>query len=265
MTGAERGFLLLCCHLGDPQRRPLTVAQFRKLARLVRSGEKHMEDREMELSDLMQLGCGKEEAQRILSLLGEEERLDRYLMKGAKFGCVPLTPLSPGYPRRLLTSLGDDAPACLWARGDLSLLERPGVALVGFKKAGTTPKRKMAEFKDMPEVNLGDTLTVDMFSEEDWVDVTGISKGKGFQGVVKRHGFGGVGGQTHGQHNRQRKPGSLGASSYPSRVFKGKRLAGRMGGDQVKCRTPCKTLFLSFLVRSIFQGVKDSGSINSQS
>ena len=74
------------------------------------------------------------------------------------------------------------------------------------QKAGTTPKRKMAEFKDMPEVNLGDTLTVDIFSEEDWVDVTGISKGRGFQGVVKRHGFGGVGGQTHGQHNRQRKP-----------------------------------------------------------
>ena len=131
MTGAERGFLLLCCHLGDPQRRPLTVAQFRKLARRVRSGEKTMEDRELELFDLMQLGCGKEEAQRILFLLGEEERLDRYLMKGAKFGCVPLTPLSPGYPRRLLTALGDDAPACLWARGDLSLLERPGVALVG--------------------------------------------------------------------------------------------------------------------------------------
>ena len=86
----------------------------------------------------------------------------------------------------------------------------------------------------MPEVNLGDTLTVELFSEEDWVDVTGISKGKGFQGVVKRHGFGGVGGQTHGQHNRQRKPGSLGASSYPSRVFKGKRLPGQMGGEQVK-------------------------------
>ena len=95
-----------------------------------------------------------------------------------------------------------------------------------FKKAGTTPKRKMAEFKGMPEVALGDTLTVDLFSEEDWVDVTGISKGKGFQGVVKRHGF--------GEHNRQRKPGSLGASSYPSRVFKGKRLPGQMGGEQVK-------------------------------
>ena len=118
---------------------------------------------------------------------------------------------------------------------DLRNYTRTSNSLLGhFKKAGTTPKRKMAEFKDMPEVNLGDVLTVDMFSEEDWVDVTGISKGKGFQGVVKRHGFGGVGGQTHGQHNRQRKPGSLGASSYPSRVFKGKRLAGRMGGDQVK-------------------------------
>ena len=131
MTGAERGFLLLCCHLGDPQRRPLTVAQFRKLARLVRSGDKDAQDRELELSDLTRLGCGKEEARRILTLLGEEERLDRYLSKGAKFGCVPLTPLSPGYPRRLLTALGDDAPACLWARGDLSLLGRPGIALVG--------------------------------------------------------------------------------------------------------------------------------------
>ena len=117
---------------------------------------------------------------------------------------------------------------------DKSEKHTTGSLLGHFKKAGTTPKRKMAEFKDMPEVNLGDTLTVDMFSEEDWVDVTGISKGKGFQGVVKRHGFGGVGGQTHGQHNRQRKPGSLGASSYPSRVFPGKRLPGRMGGEQVK-------------------------------
>ena len=90
-----------------------------------------------------------------------------------------------------------------------------------FKKANTTPKRKLVEFTSFEkELNLG--------------DVTGISKGKGFQGVVKRHGFGGVGGQTHGQHNRQRKPGSLGASSYPSRVFKGKRLPGRTGGDRVK-------------------------------
>ena len=103
-----------------------------------------------------------------------------------------------------------------------------------FKKANTTPKRKLDEFTSLEnELNLGDVITVDIFEENDWVDVTGISKGKGFQGVVKRHGFAGVGGQTHGQHNRQRKPGSLGASSYPSRVFKGKRLPGRTGGERV--------------------------------
>ncbi len=104
-----------------------------------------------------------------------------------------------------------------------------------FKKAGTNPKRQLAEFKSFDEeVNLGDVITLDIFADDDWVDVTGVSKGKGFQGVVKRHGFAGVGGQTHGQHNRQRKPGSLGASSYPSRVFKGKRLPGQAGGAQVK-------------------------------
>ena len=104
-----------------------------------------------------------------------------------------------------------------------------------FAKAGTTPKRKLVEFKTFEdEKALGDTVDVSIFEEGDFVDVVGTSKGKGFQGVVKRHGFGGVGGQTHGQHNRLRAPGSLGASSWPSRVFKGMRMAGRMGGDRVK-------------------------------
>ena len=108
-----------------------------------------------------------------------------------------------------------------------------------FKKADTTPKRKIVEFPmDFTrDLQLGDTVTVsDVFVKDplEWVDVVGISKGKGFQGVVKRHGFAGVGGATHGQHNRLRAPGSMGASSWPSRVFKGKRLAGRMGGDKVK-------------------------------
>ena len=104
-----------------------------------------------------------------------------------------------------------------------------------FAKAGTTPKRKIAEFKYFEEVKtLGQTVTVDLFTEGEFVDVIGTSKGKGFQGVVKRHGFSGVGMATHGQHNRLRAPGSLGASSYPSRVFKGMRMAGRMGGDRVK-------------------------------
>lgn len=104
-----------------------------------------------------------------------------------------------------------------------------------FAKAKTTPKRKLVEFRDFAESkNLGDIITVESFAEGDFVDVVGTSKGKGFQGVVKRHGFGGVGGSTHGQHDRQRAPGSLGASSDPSRVFKGMRMAGRTGGDRVK-------------------------------
>ncbi len=103
-----------------------------------------------------------------------------------------------------------------------------------FKKAGVTPKRSVVEFKGFEqELNLGDAVTVDIFQEDIFVDVTGISKGKGFQGVVKRHGFGGVGGSTHGQHNRLRAPGSIGAASYPARVFKGMRMAGRTGGNRV--------------------------------
>ena len=105
-----------------------------------------------------------------------------------------------------------------------------------FEKAGTTPKRKLVEFKAdfAQELKLGDTLSVaDVFGETSFVDVVGTSKGKGFQGVVKRHGFAGVGGQTHGQHNRLRHPGSLGACSWPSRVFKGMRMAGHMGNERV--------------------------------
>ena len=105
-----------------------------------------------------------------------------------------------------------------------------------FEKAGTTPKRKLVEFKAdfAQDLKLGDTLTVaDIFGDAAFVDVIGTSKGKGFQGVVKRHGFAGVGGQTHGQHNRLRHPGSLGACSWPSRVFKGMRMAGHMGNQRV--------------------------------
>jgi large subunit ribosomal protein L3 len=104
-----------------------------------------------------------------------------------------------------------------------------------FAKAGTTPKRKLVEFKTFSDRKLlGDMVTVELFVAGDFVDVVGTSKGKGFQGVVKRHGFGGVGMATHGQHNRLRAPGSLGASSWPSRVFKGMRMAGQMGNSRVK-------------------------------
>ncbi len=104
-----------------------------------------------------------------------------------------------------------------------------------FKKSGTTPKRKLVELKGfVKNWQLGDEITVDYFQNDVWVDVTGITKGKGFQGVVKRHNFAGVNDATHGQHNRGRAPGSLGASSYPSRVFKGMRMAGQDGNNKVK-------------------------------
>lgn len=104
-----------------------------------------------------------------------------------------------------------------------------------FKKANTTPKKKVVElYGFIHKWKVGDQITVDYFKDDVWLDVTAFSKGKGFQGVVKRHGFSGVGDNTHGQHNRQRAPGSLGGSSWPSRVLKGVRMAGRMGGKKVK-------------------------------
>ena len=104
-----------------------------------------------------------------------------------------------------------------------------------FKKANTAPKKKLVEFQNFEEeYKLGDTITVDHFNEGEFVDVSGTSKGKGFQGVVKRHGFAGVGQATHGQHNRLRAPGSIGAASYPARVFKGMRMAGQTGNEKVK-------------------------------
>ena len=102
-----------------------------------------------------------------------------------------------------------------------------------FAKSNTEPKAKLAEFEEMDGLNLGDVVNCEIFSEGEFVDVTGTSKGKGFQGVVKRHNFGGVGQATHGQHNRLRAPGSIGACSYPARVFKGTRMAGQTGNAKV--------------------------------
>lgn len=132
-----------------------------------------------------------------------------------------------------------------------------------FELAKTTPKRKIVEFRSFEETkNLGDTVTLEMFSEGDFVDIIGTSKGKGFQGVVKRHGFGGVGGSTHGQHDRQRAPGSLGASSDPSRVFKGMRMAGRMGGDRKKIQNLVVVKIMAeknvILVKGSIPGAKGS-------
>lgn len=131
MNPGEKGFLLLSSHLGNPDRRPLTTAQLRTLADRIRQAEKPAEDRELEAGDLAALGYGPEMRKRILSLLEEEELLEYYIQKGAKFGCCPVTRVSPDYPPLLRRRLGLDSPGCLWAKGDLRLLSLPAVALVG--------------------------------------------------------------------------------------------------------------------------------------
>jgi large subunit ribosomal protein L3 len=119
--------------------------------------------------------------------------------------------------------------------GDRKEKNTPNALKGHFKKASTTPKSKLVEFKSFnSDLNLGDEITVDLFQEGEYIDAVGTSKGKGFQGVVKRHNFRGVGDATHGQHNRLRAPGSIGAASYPARVFKGMKMAGRTGGERVK-------------------------------
>jgi len=118
--------------------------------------------------------------------------------------------------------------------GDRKEKNTPNALKGHFKKANTAPKAKLVEFKGFEDLNLGDLVNVDIFEEGEYVSVTGTSKGKGFQGVVRRHGFGGVGQSTHGQHNRLRAPGSIGACSYPARVFKGMRMAGQMGNKRRK-------------------------------
>ena len=117
--------------------------------------------------------------------------------------------------------------------GDRKERNTPGSLKGHFKKAKTDPKSKLVEFKGFADANLGDVINVELFEEGEFVSVVGTSKGKGFQGVVKRHGFAGVGQATHGQHNRLRAPGSIGAASYPARVFKGMRMGGQMGNERV--------------------------------
>ena len=152
---------------------------------------------------------------------------------------VPCTVLqcTPNYVSDIKT-LEKDGYAALQLSYEDKLEHRETKAMIGhFKRCKLSPKKKLVEFKyfnDVDTFSLGDKISAaDVFAQGDWVDVTGTSKGKGFQGVVKRHGFSGVGQATHGQHNRLRAPGSIGASSYPSRVFKGMRMAGRMGNARV--------------------------------
>ena len=150
---------------------------------------------------------------------------------------IPVTVIlaGPNYVTQVRTKEVDGYDAVQLGFDDKKEKNTPKPLRGHFEKAGVSPKRRVVEFQDFEkEVKLGDEIRVeDVFTEGEFVDVSGISKGKGFQGVVKRHGFAGVGQATHGQHNRLRAPGSIGASSDPSRVFKGMRMAGHMGNEKV--------------------------------
>lgn len=144
MTPRERGFLLLTSHLGDPERRILTTAQLRILETRMRSQDRPAEDRELIPGDLTALGFNREMAGRICQLLSQDDLLDHYLRRGKKQGCVPVTRLTPGYPELLRRRLGVDSPGCLWAKGDLSILNHPAVSLVGSREL-EKPNRAFAE------------------------------------------------------------------------------------------------------------------------
>ena len=134
MRGAERGFLLLGSLLGNPERRPLTTAQLRTLAQRVQSLDAWEPDRDLEAEDLLKIGYSEEGARRIIALLSEEELLSLYLAKGKRSGCVPLTRITDGYPAVLRQRLGTESPACLWAKGDVSVLAMPKISLVGCRE-----------------------------------------------------------------------------------------------------------------------------------
>ncbi len=154
-----------------------------------------------------------------------------YSAEGKSLPCT-LVEAGPCVVTQVKTTDRDGYEAVQLGFGNRKEKNTPNALKGHFKKANTNPKSKLVEFKGFEELNIGDEVTVNIFEEGEFVDVVGITKGKGFQGVVRRHNFGGVGQSTHGQHNRLRAPGSIGACSYPARVFKGMRMAGQMGNKQ---------------------------------
>jgi large subunit ribosomal protein L3 len=156
-----------------------------------------------------------------------------YSAEGKNLPCT-LVECGPCVVTQVKTVENDGYSAVQLGYGDRKEKNTPNALKGHFKKAGTSPKSKLVEFDGFDDANLGDEINVSIFEEGQFVDVVGNSKGKGFQGVVKRHNFRGVGDATHGQHNRLRAPGSIGAASYPARVFKGMKMAGRMGNERVK-------------------------------
>ena len=156
-----------------------------------------------------------------------------YSAEGKAMPCTVIE-AGPCVVTQLKTQDRDGYEAVQLGFGERKVKNTPNALKGHFKKAKTDPKSSLVEFQGFEGLNLGDSVSVEIFEEGEYVTVSGTSKGKGFQGVVKRHGFGGVGQATHGQHNRMRAPGSIGAASYPARVFKGMRMAGQMGNKKVK-------------------------------
>lgn len=154
-----------------------------------------------------------------------------YSAEGKSLPCTVIE-AGPCVVTQIKTQDRDGYEAVQLGFGEKKEKNTPNALKGHFKKANTTPKAKLVEFKGFENVSIGDSVDVAIFQEGEFVDVIGTSKGKGFQGVVRRHGFGGVGQATHGQHNRLRAPGSIGACSYPARVFKGMRMAGQMGNKR---------------------------------
>jgi large subunit ribosomal protein L3 len=171
------------------------------------------------------------------SIIGKKVGMTSIFDANGKQTAVTIIEAGPCVVTQKKTVATDGYDALQIAFGDKKEKHSTAAAKNHFAKANTSPKKFVKEIRDSgSDKNVGDAITVDMFAEGDKVVVLGTTKGKGFQGVVKRHGFHGVGGQSHGQHDRSRAPGSIGGSSYPSRVFKGMRMAGRMGGDHVQLR-----------------------------
>ena len=156
-----------------------------------------------------------------------------YSAEGKALPCTMIE-AGPCVVTQVKTQVRDGYDAVQLGFGSKKEKNTPNALKGHFKKAKTEPKADLVEFKNFSDLNLGDVVNVDIFEEGEYVDVVGTSKGKGFQGVVKRHNFGGVGQATHGQHNRLRAPGSIGAASYPAKVFKGMKMAGQMGNARVK-------------------------------
>ena len=171
------------------------------------------------------------------SIIGKKVGMTSIFDTNGKQTCVTIIEAGPCVVTQRKTTETDGYNALQIAFGDKKEKHTLRAEKNHFAKANTTAKNHIKEIRDSEsDKNVGDTITVDIFAEGDKVDVVGTTKGKGFQGVVKRHGFHGVGGQSHGQHDRSRAPGSIGGSSYPARVFKGMRMAGRMGQDKVQVK-----------------------------